>query len=627
MTTAAADPGHRIDALLLERWNSRPELPALIFEDTVLTAGELRDRVLRAADALRARGVRPGDRVAVYHERSVEFVVAVLGSVFAGAAHAAFDVHEPLRRTLGTIEDCAPRVLLTGSGLRSRFSGVSGLLVLTDEEYEAPPAREPGPQRQEERRRLPGSADDPAVVIYTSGSTGRPKAALISHRALVSRLRALQDTHRMDEHDRMIHHTVCTFDMYLCELYWPLLAGATVVIAAPGRQRDADYLAGLIEDHRITTFYCVVSLLELFLLTRDPAERYDGLRQVLTGGEPLAPELVKRFHARSTASLTNLYGPSECTIYCTAWVCPRDPDPETVFIGTAIRDTELWILDEGGAPVPEGEPGELHIGGAGLALGYLNRPELTAERFLDAPPVSPDGRLYRSGDLVRSRPDGVLEFLGRVDGQVKIRGIRVELGEIETTAARCEGVRQAAVVAHGEGSGKRLTAFVVPEEDARAEDLAPSVRELLRAWLPHYMVPSAIETVDGLPLTANGKTDRLLLAEWAAKRSADAAAVAAAHPERPAHAAAVDGADGADAGESLASVVSQVWCEVLEVAEVGPDEDFFDLGGDSFKVVHVVETLRERLGADIPLAALLTAPAFTDFTEELRRIMEQETVR
>ncbi|CAM5474785.1 hypothetical protein SAVIM338S_03183 [Streptomyces avidinii] len=642
MTTAAADPGHRIDALLLDRWNRRPELPALISEDTVVTAGELRDRVLAAAAALRARGVGPGDRVAVYHERSVEFVVAVLGAVFAGAAHAAFDVHEPLRRTLGTIEDCAPRVLMTGPGLRSRFAGVPGPLVLGEEEYGAPPARDPDrrPRQDREPPHLHGSADDPAVVIYTSGSTGRPKAALISHRALVSRLRALQDTHRVDERDRMVHHTVCTFDMYLCELYWPLLAGAAVVIAAPGRQRDADYLAGLIRDHRITTFYCVVSLLDLFLLTRDPAERYDGLRQVLTGGEPLAPELVARFHARSTATLTNLYGPSECTIYCTAWVCPRDPDPGTVFIGTAIRDTELWILDEDGVPVAEGEPGELHIGGAGLALGYLNRPELTAERFLDAPPVRPDGRLYRSGDLVRSGPGGVLEFLGRVDGQVKIRGIRVEPGEIETTAARCAGVRQAVVVAHGSGSAKRLTAFVVPEEDAAGAgdaggagdgDLARSVREVLRARLPHYMVPSAIETVGELPLTANGKTDRLLLAEWAAKRAADAAAALPGKPlgSHTSQASHISQASqtSPEPPESLESVVSQVWCEVLEVARAGPDEDFFDLGGDSFKVVRVVEALRRRLGADIPLAALLTAPVLADFTEELRRVTEQETAQ
>ena len=608
MTTVAADSGHRIDALLLERWNRHPGLPALISEDTVVTTGELRDRVLRAAAALRACGLRPGDRVAIYHERSVEFVVAMLASVFAGAAHAAFDVHEPLARTLGTLDDCAPRVLLTSSALRSRFSGVPDLVVLTDEECAA---------HLPEADRLPGpaSADDPAVVIYTSGSTGRPKASLISHRALVSRLRALQGTHRMDEHDRMIHHTVCTFDMYLSELYWPLFAGAVVVIAEPGRQRDADHLAGLIRDHRVTTFYCVVTLLELFLLTRPETERYDGLRQVLTGGEPLAPELVKRFHARSTATLTNLYGPSECTIYCTAWVCPRDPGLDTVLIGTGIQDTELWILDEAGVPVADGEPGELHIGGAGLALGYLNRPELTEERFLAAPPVSPHSRLYRSGDLVRARPDGALEFLGRIDRQVKIRGIRIELGEIETTLTLCPGVRQAAVVAHGSGSAKQLTAYVVPGQEGMAAELASAVRKTLVARLPHAMVPSSIEVVGELPLTANGKLDRSLLEERAAKRLADA--------PRPGPEQAAVGVD--DARADLEATVSQVWREVLGVADVGGDEDFFDLGGNSFKVVEAVERLRQRLGADIPLAALLAEPAFASFTQELRRIMDLET--
>ncbi|MFC9846632.1 non-ribosomal peptide synthetase [Streptomyces sp. NPDC060223] len=634
MTTAAFDAHHRIDAhnridaLLLERWDRDPDLPALVSGETVLTMGELKDRVLRAAAALRTRGVGPGDRVVVHHERSVEFVVAMLGVVFAGAAHAAIDVHDPLRRTLRTIDDCAPRALLTSTALRSRFTGVPGFVVVTDDEYAVRQPMSPSPPvaasdtEDEDAVRRPApppspvsaSCDDPAVVIYTSGSTGRPKASLISHRALVSRLLALQASHRMDEHDRMIHHTVCSFDMYLCELYWPLLAGATVVIAAPGRQRDADYLAELIRDHRITTFYCVVSLLELFLLTRDPAERYDGIRQVLTGGESLSPELVRRFHARSTASLTNLYGPSECTIYCTAWVCPRDPGLDTVLIGSAIQDTELWILDETGAPVADGEAGELHIGGAGLALGYLHRPELTAERFITAPAVSPDSRLYRSGDLVRARPDGALEFLGRVDRQVKIRGIRIELGEIEATAARCKGVRQAAVVAHGAGYERRLAAYVVAEEGAAAVELPAVVRRTLRTWLPPHMVPTAIEAVDSLPLTANGKLDRLLLEEWTAQRTAAPVSAAVAHGT-------VVTAVGAD----VESVVSEVWCEALGTACVGRDDDFFELGGDSFKVVHVVETLRQRLGADIPLAALLHEPTVAGFTTELRRLMGMDT--
>jgi amino acid adenylation domain-containing protein len=625
MTTAAFEPHHRIDALLLERWDGDPDLPALVSGDTELTMGELKDRVLRAAAALRARGVGTGDRVVVYHERSVDFVVAMLGVVFAGAAHAAIDVNDPLRRTLRTIDDCAPRALMTSAGLRSRFTGVPGFVVITDDEYAVrqpthPPAAVPGEEyavRQPSPARAPVTAsdEDPAVVIYTSGSTGTPKASLISHRALVSRLLALQSTHRMDEHDRMIHHTVCSFDMYLCELYWPLLAGATVVIAAPGRQRDADYLAALIRDHQVTTFYCVVSLLELFLLTRDPAERYDGIRQVLTGGESLSPELVKRFHARSTASLTNLYGPSECTVYCTAWVCPRDPDLDTVLIGSAIQDTELWILDETGAPVADGEPGELHIGGAGLALGYLHRPELTAERFVTAPAVSPDSRLYRSGDLVRAHPDGALEFLGRVDGQVKIRGIRIEVGEIEATAVRCTGVRQAAVVAHGAGYERRLAAYVVAEEGTESVELPTVVRQTLRTWLPPFMVPTAIETVDSLPLTANGKLDRLLLEDWSAKRAAIPVPSATAHGTIVATA-------GVDV--DVESVVSEVWCEALGTAGIGRDDDFFDLGGDSFKVVHVVETLRHRLGAAIPLAALLHEPTVAGFTTELRRLMDTD---
>lgn len=606
----STDADSRLDALLLERWERDPALPAIVSGETVLTVGELRDRVLRTAAALRAHGVRAGDRVVVHHDRSVEFVVAVLGAMFAGAAHVALGVDDPPQRTLRAVQDCAPRAVLTNSALRERFSGVPDLVVLTDEECATYlPTLEPV------RDASDASADDPVAVIHTSGSTGRPKASLISHRALVSRIKALQTTHRMDERDRMLHHTVCTFDMHLGELYWPLLAGATVVIAAPGRHRDADHLAELIRDQGITTVYFGVSQLELFLLTRDPAERYDGLRQVLTGGEVLGPELVKRFHARSTASLTNIYGPSECTIYCTAWVLPRDPDLDTVLIGPAIQDTELWILDEKGTPVADGEPGELYIGGAGVALGYLNRPELTAERFLDAerlpnvPSVSPHCRLYRSGDLVRARPDGALEFLGRADRQVKIRGIRIEPGEIEETAKRCTGVGQAAVVAHGSGAEKRLAAFVVPEEGVAPGSLPSSVREALLTWLPPYMVPSAIEVADELPLTPNGKLDRRLLETWAAKRSAESA------PARPVQRAPV--------GESVdvESVVSEVWCEVLQVSEVGRDDDFFDLGGDSFKVLRVVETLRERLRADIPLAALLLEPTAADFSEELRRIM------
>ncbi|MEU8589395.1 non-ribosomal peptide synthetase [Streptomyces sp. NPDC048664] len=606
MRATPADPAHRIDALLLERWDRDPALVALRCGETVLTMGELKDRVLRTAAALRARGVGAGDRVVVYREQSVEFLVALLGVVFAGAAHAALDVEEPPRRTLRTVDDCAPKAVLTSSALRDRFSDLRpGVAVLTDEDC----ARHDHDHDHGHGAEVAaGSADDPAVVIHTSGSTGRPKASLISHRALVSRLLSLQSTHRMDEHDRMIHHTACGFDMFLVETYWPMLAGATVVLPERGRRRDVDHLAALIRDHRVTTFSCAVSLLDLFLLAGDPAERYDGLRQVLTGGEQLGPDLVARFHARSSASLTNLYGPSECTIYCTAWVCPRDPDPDTVLIGSAVEDTELWVLDESGSPVPEGEPGELWIGGAGLALGYLNRPELTAERFVRSPAVRPGGRLYRSGDLVRARPGGNLEFLGRADHQVKIRGVRVELGEIEVTASRVPGVRRAVVVAHGAGRDRQLAAYLVAEPGTRPQELVSTVREALRAWLPRSLVPTAIEVADALPLTEGGKLDRRLLEDWAAKRAAEPAVE---RPERAAGPADLDG------------VVAQVWREVLAVPAVAAADDFFDLGGTSFHVLRVVEELRARLGLRIPLAALLLEPTAAAFAAELRRIGDQ----
>ncbi|MEU4302708.1 non-ribosomal peptide synthetase [Kitasatospora aureofaciens] len=593
--TLLDDDRRRLDTLLLSRWDADPAHPAVVDGDRVLTAGELRDRTVRVASLLRGRGVRPGDRVAVYLERSADFVIGVTGVVLAGAAQVAFDVNDPVARTLDMLADCEPRLLVTTPELRSRFPADLGVEVVTVAECAATePAKpfEPAADLDEQ----------PAVVIYTSGSTGRPKASLIPHRAVTTRLRALQRSHGLGPSDRMLHHTACSFDMFLIEVYWPLITGTTVVIAAPGRQRDADYLAETIRSAEISVFYCVVSLLELFLLARGPEERFDGLRRVLTGGEPLAPELVRRFHAQSTAPLTNLYGPSECTIYCTAWVPPRDPDLDTVYIGPAIEDTTLWILDEDGKPVPDGEPGELYIGGAGLALGYLNRPELTAERFVPDHLGDGTGPLYRSGDLVRTHPVGGLEFLGRVDLQVKIRGYRIELGEIESAALRVPGVRQAAAVAHGRGSDARLVGFLVLEADAVPEAVTAAVRRALRDALPSYMVPASFATLAAMPLTANGKLDRALLTEQAGEvLPATTAAVEARPP----------------AGDDLAAVVTGVWCEVLGVPAIGPDDDFFDIGGDSFKVVRAVRKLEALLGVEVPMDLAFDEPTVTGFTAAL----------
>ncbi|MEU6540661.1 non-ribosomal peptide synthetase [Streptomyces sp. NPDC047000] len=589
--TEAAAEG-RLDLRLLRQWEREPDLPALVRGDDVVTAGRLRERVLELAGALRERGVGAGDLVAVYQPRSVEFVVSVLAVVFAGAAHVAFDPGDPPERTRHEIEDCAPRLVVTTEEGAARLA--APVPVLTAGAHR-PAAAAPW--------RPDGTPDAPAVVLFTSGSTGRPKASVISHAAVASRMDAFQSGHPMGPGDRVLHHTTCTFDLYLAELYWPLLVGAAVVIAEPGRQRDAAHLAGLIRDAGVTTFCCVPSLLELFLLSRDPAERYDGLRYVIAGGEALHPDLVRRFHARSTASLTNIYGPSECTVFATAWTCPRDPDPDLVLIGPEVPGATVLLLDEHRVPVPEGQPGEVYIGGVGVADGYLGRPELTAERFVTGVPGA-EGRLYRTGDLARRHPDGALEFLGRIDHQVKIRGVRVETGEIEATALRCPGVRQAAVVAAGDGSDKRLYAFVVPEPDADPAALPAQVRERLREWLPQAMLPSAVAVLDVLPLTRNGKLDREALSERALA-------------ERPAPSAPVPAPADLSTAGGMEDLVTGIWRTVLGVPRLARDEDFFDIGGDSFRAVQVMGAVQDALGRKVPLDVLLLRPTVETFSAGL----------
>ncbi|WP_424217355.1 non-ribosomal peptide synthetase (plasmid) [Streptomyces sp. BI20] len=586
------DAEHRLDTALLARWEEHPHRTAILDGDLVVTAGEVRDRAVRIAALLRDRGVRPGDRVAVLLERSADFVVAVAAVVLAGGAHVAIDTGNPAERVDFLLRDCAPRLLLTSTALNPGLAADFTTPVLTMEEC----AEAKGPA---EFRPVEEGADRPAVVIYTSGSTGRPKGSLLSHRAVTARLRSLQNSHPIGEQDRVLHHTACTFDMFLVEVYWPLLHGAPIVVVAPGRQRDPAHLARLIREHGVTTVWWVVSLLELFLLALPPGERVDGLRQVLTGGEALGPELVHHFHGRSRGTLSNLYGPSECTMYCSVWLCPREPEPRTVMIGSAIEDTTLWVLDERGRPVPDGQPGELYIGGVGVSLGYHDRPELTAERFVPDTLGGTGGRLYRSGDLVRVHPSGELEYLGRVDRQVKIRGFRIEPGEIEGTALRVPGVRQAAVVADGTGSDTRLVGFVVMEPGEDPARAAERVRTELTTRLPAHLVPATVVPVEGFPLTPNGKLDHGTLTGWAVETRTGPLP---------------DDTGGSEVGD-LVALVAEVWGKVLGVPTVDPLDDFFELGGDSFRAVRVARELEERTGLKIPMHLVFEVSGVTEFAE------------
>lgn len=551
-----------------------PHAPATVFRGETLSYAELDRRAERLARSLRMRGAGPEQIVAVALHRSTEMVVALLGVLKSGAAYLPVDPLLPAERIAYMLSDADPVLLLAGDDVAAALPASAGLPRL---DPAAVPDEDGTPAAAGARPDAP-LPSHPAYVIYTSGSTGRPKAVVVEHAAIVNRLLWMQDRYGLGADDRVLQKTPFGFDVSVWEFFWPLLAGAVLVVAEPGGHKDPAYLARTIEREAITTVHFVPSMLAAFVEDPD-AGRCRSLRRVVCSGEALPEELKNRFLDVLDVPLHNLYGPTEAAVDVTHWDCRRE-DEGPVPIGRPIWNTSLYVLDPRGRPVPVGVAGELFLAGAGLARGYLRRPELTAERFpLD--PFGVDGaRMYRTGDLARFRGDGSVEYLGRTDDQVKIHGFRIELGEIETALGRLPGVGRAAVVVREDVPGeRRIVGYVVPETGATLDPEA--LRAELARTLPEYMVPLPM-LVDGLPVTANGKLDRRAL-------PAPAAAPAAGHepPE----------------GETE-ELVALVWASVLDVPRIGRHDDFFALGGHSLSATRVAARLRQSLGLDLPLHTL-----------------------
>ncbi|HEY9348323.1 MAG TPA: amino acid adenylation domain-containing protein, partial [Inquilinus sp.] len=435
----------------------------------------------------------------------------------------------------------------------------------------------------------------PAYVIYTSGSTGRPKGVAVSHGAIVNRLRWMQAEYGLAADDRVLQKTPSGFDVSVWEFFWPLIQGATLVVARPGGHRDPVYLARLIRDERITTLHFVPSMLHAFLQEPEAAA-CTGLRRVFCSGEALSENLQTQFHATLPVPLHNLYGPTEAAVDVTYWECRRDAEPGPVPLGRPIWNTQLYVLDPGLQPVPVGVNGELYLAGANLARGYINRSTLTAERFV-ANPYGPFGsRMYRTGDLVRWRPDGTLDFLGRIDHQVKLRGFRIELGEIEAALIRSDAVVQAAVIDREDRSGDRtLAAYVVLQPGAALDPAA--LRQELARHLPDYMVPTTFTALDALPLTPSGKLDRKALP--APERQSSTGHVA---PRTP-----------------LEEILAGLFAETLGLASVSIHDNFFDHGGHSMLATRLVSRIRSTLGAELPIHTLFGASTVAELAERLEQ--------
>ncbi len=582
--TAKAYPGPHTLAHALEAQRlCTPDAPALSYENITLSYAALHNRADRLAHALRSRGIGRETIIGVCMERSVELVVALLGVVKAGAAYLPLDPELPPARLAFLLADAQAPLVLTQPHLHGQLSVAlpDTIPVLSLDAAAVPdwlaaqPAHAPV---------LDNEPADLAYVIYTSGSTGQPKGVLNEHGALMNRLWWMQDAFPIDAADRVLQKTPYSFDVSVWEFFWPLITGAHLVLARPDGHRDSGYLVALIQQFHITTLHFVPSMLQAFL--HEPGlPACSSLRQVFSSGEALPWELQQRFCARHPAALINLYGPTEAAIDVSVWPCDPASPLARVPIGTPIANLELYILDDLRQLLPPGAGGELYIGGAGLARGYLDRPALTAERFVPHP-FRPGRRLYRTGDRCRFLQDGNIEYLGRLDHQVKLRGLRIELGEIEAHLLAHPAVLQAAVLVRDDLASPQLVAYVVPRPGhALADD---ALRAHLARELPPYMVPALFLPLETLPLSANGKLDRKAL-------------------PRPTW-------QGEEAREPLVGQAEQVlaglWSEVLGVplAQLGRQSNFFALGGHSLLATVLLARMRETFPRPPSLRALFEQP-------------------
>jgi amino acid adenylation domain-containing protein/non-ribosomal peptide synthase protein (TIGR01720 family) len=559
--TAAVYPTEQCMHQLIEAQVARtPDAPALTFGEQTLTYAQLDARANRLAHLLGEQGVGPDSLVGICVERSLEMVVGLLAIHKAGGAYVPLDPEYPQDRLAYMIEDSGIQLLLSQSSLLAALP-TAGVKVITVDQ----PAGWLG-RYSESRPEITVNPLNLAYVIYTSGSTGKPKGAGNSHAALVNRLCWMQEAYGLDGSDAVLQKTPFSFDVSVWEFFWPLMTGARLVVAAPGAHRDPLQLIDTINRYGISTLHFVPSMLQAFI--HEPGvEACATLKRIVCSGEALPLDAQLQVFAKlPNAGLYNLYGPTEAAIDVTHWTCV-DEGADSVPIGQPIANLRTHVLDAQLLPVPFGVSGELYLGGAGLARSYHRRPALTAERFVPCP-FHDGARLYRTGDRVRQRVDGVIEYLGRLDHQVKLRGLRIELGEIETRLMQHPLVREAVVLVQ---DGKHLVGYLVLENANPEAQWQQDVKAWLLGSLPEYMVPTHLMPFVKLPVTANGKLDRKALPQ----------------PDAAPQQAFVAPQD------AMQVALAEIWQDVLGLERVGLEDNFFELGGDSIISIQVVSRARQ----------------------------------
>ncbi|MDQ9510047.1 amino acid adenylation domain-containing protein [Serratia marcescens] len=590
--TAEAYPADTcVHELFEQQARLTPQAIALIQDAQRLSYAQLNARANRLAHRLIERGVQPGDRVAVRLARSIELVCAQLAVIKAGAAYVPIDPQLPAARQAWIADDSGACLMLTDA------IGDEEIPQLAVEDREA--------EDHNGNPALRVSSGATAYIMYTSGSTGTPKGVMTPHQG-ITRLVRNNRYAAFDADDRIAFAANPAFDASTMEVWAALLNGGALVVIAPEVMMEAERLAAELQRHRITTLFLTTALFNQYVHSISGA--LAQLKYLISGGEKEDPGAYARLlQERGPVHLIHAYGPTETTTFATTARIERAEGEARLPIGKPIGNTRAYLLDARGRPVPMGAVGELHIGGVGVALGYLNRPELTAQRFLSDPfnPVG-GGRMYRTGDLARYLPDGSLEYQGRCDQQIKLRGFRIEPGEIEVQLAASPWVREAVVQVCSTEHHPRLVAWIVPTADVDRSALQGQLRTYLSERLPEYMVPSAYVWLDALPLTANGKLDRRALPE----------------PER----AAVGTREYAAPQGETETTLARVWCELLEIGQIGRHDNFFELGGHSLLAVRLSSQLRQQ-GITLPVQAIFNHPILAELAERIDRRTAEAPLR
>ena len=581
-TAVVYEEGETLLSKFEQQVEKTPNNIALIFEQESLTYETLNAKANRVADFLIQRGVSKNDIIAVSLERSLEMMIYIYGIIKAGAAYLPVDTDTPVERLNFILEDSDARILFYNhEGIStSTLEKVDGFRVETIEEAVA--------LLKDSNKQIQLQPDDLAYLIYTSGSTGEPKGVKCHHRGICNRLNWMNTDYPISVEDILLQKTPITFDVSLGELFGALQVGAKLVVESPDGHQSPEKLIRTIQDHKVTVVHFVPSMLNVFIDARG-VENCRSLRRILCSGEALSIASVEKAYAKLDVNIYNLYGPTEAAVEVSSWYCDKNETATSIPIGYPTANTQLHILDENLNMLPIGVSGELHIAGTQVAHGYLNREALTKERFIkDIFLDSSDARMYKTGDKVRYRADGAIEYLGRIDNQIKLRGLRIELGEIETNIERHTDVSQAIVKVNEQ---ENLVAYYTGKKLLEDE-----IKNLIAKRLPAYMIPSVFVHLDKFEFLSSGKVNRKKLPDHSIKESERTRSFLAPTNE-------------------IEELLADIWKEVLHIEKVGVDESFIALGGHSLDAIRVTARVHEELDIEFKLNTIFELPTVREYAK------------